>query len=65
MSSLMLGLILGAFLVIGIQQIIYTLIWVYTGENMGMIRNIRTAIKNSRKKEKGKSKKWGKLLRNS
>jgi len=61
----MLGLILGAFLVIGIQQIIYTLIWVYTGENMGMIRNIRTAIKNLRKKEKGKSKKWGKLLRNS
>ncbi|MDE5052965.1 hypothetical protein NDK25_12060 [Niallia taxi] len=55
MSSLMLGLILGAFLVIGIQQIIYTLIWVYTGENMGMIRNIRTAIKNSRQKEKVKS----------
>jgi len=55
MSSLMLGLIFGAFLVIGIQQIIYTLIWVYTGENMGMIRNIRTAIKNSRQKEKVKS----------
>ncbi|MEI2406150.1 hypothetical protein [Niallia taxi] len=55
MSSLMLGLILGAFLVIGIQQIIYTLIWVYTGENMGMIRNIRTAIKNSKHKKKVKS----------
>ena len=51
----MLGLILGAFLVIGIQQIIYTLIWVYTGENMGMIRNIRTAIKNSKHKKKVKS----------
>lgn len=55
MSPLLLGLILGAFLVIGVQQIIYTLIWVFTGENMGMIRNIRTAIKNSRHKEKVKS----------
>lgn len=52
MSPFLLGVILGAFLVIGVQQIIYTLIWVYTGENMGMLRNIRTALKNLRHKEK-------------
>ncbi|AGX02373.1 MULTISPECIES: hypothetical protein [Bacillaceae] len=55
MSPFSLGLILGAFLVIGVQQIIYTLIWVYTGENMGMLRNIRTAIKILKNKEKEKS----------
>jgi hypothetical protein len=55
MSPFLLGVILGAFLVIVVQQIIYTLIWVYTGENMGMLRNIRTAIKNLRHKKKEQS----------
>ncbi|WP_080844856.1 hypothetical protein [Cytobacillus gottheilii] len=55
MSPFLLGLILGAFLVIGVQQIIYTLLWVYTGEKIGMLRNIRTAIKHLKNKEKEKS----------